>query len=164
MSQDLLIILAAILIGFAVLYYFLNRTRSSQASNTTLLEWLKTMQVSLDETNKTLNNALRTTSHEMTKTLQENSRQLNDRLDKAAIAIRDVNKEVGQMSEIGRSMRELQEFLKSPKLRGNIGEEVLKDLISQIFPKGTFLLQYQFKSGERVDAAIKTDAGILPID
>jgi len=164
MSSDLLIILTAVLIGFAVLYYLLNRNRTNQTPDNTLLEWLKTMQLSLDETNKTLNNALRTTSHEMTKTLQENSRQLNDRLDKAAIAIRDVNREVGQMSEIGRSMRELQDFLKSPKLRGNIGEEVLKDLISQIFPKGSFLLQYQFRSGERVDAAIKTDGGILPID
>src|SRR5690606_10387937 len=78
--------------------------------------------------------------------------------------IRDVNKEVGQMSEIGRSMKELQEFLKSPKLRGNIGEEILNDLISQLFPKNSFHLQYTFKSGEKVDAAIRTDAGILPID
>ena len=33
-----------------------------------------------------------------------------------------------------------------------------------MFPKNSFNLQYQFKSGEKVDAAIKTDAGILPID
>src|SRR3990172_248802 len=100
----------------------------------------------------------------MVKTLQENSKQLNQRLDTAATGIRDVGKEVGQMSEIGRSMKELQDFLKNPKLRGNIGEQVLNDLISQMFPKNSFHLQYQFKSGERVDAAIKTDAGILPID
>jgi len=68
------------------------------------------------------------------------------------------------MSEIGRSMKDLQEFLKSPKLRGNIGEEVLKDLIAQLFPKNSFHLQYSFKSGEKVDVAIKTAAGILPID
>src|SRR6266700_8431057 len=100
----------------------------------------------------------------MVRTLQENSKQLNERLDKAAAVIRDVGREVGQMSEIGRNMRELQDFLKSPKLRGNIGEQVLKDLISQIFPKNSFHLQYTFKSGEKVDAAIQTDAGILPID
>ena len=61
-------------------------------------------------------------------------------------------------------MKNLQDYLKSPKLRGNIGEQVLKDLISQMFPKNSFFLQYQFKSGDKVDAAIKTDAGILPID
>ena len=118
-----------------------------------MVQWLKSMQNSLDLTNSSV-----------VKTLQENSKQLNERLDKAAIAIRDVNRGIGEMSEIGRNMRELQEFLKSPKLRGNVGEEVLKDLISQIFPKNSFHLQYQFKTGEKVDAAIKTDAGILPID
>jgi len=75
-----------------------------------------------------------------------------------------VAKEVGTMSEIGRGMKELQEFLKSPKLRGTIGEEVLADLISQMFPKNVFHLQYAFRSGEKVDAAIQTEAGILPID
>src|SRR5947199_10806253 len=94
-------------------------------------------------------------STHMVRTLQENSTQLNERLDKAAEVIRDVGKEVGQMSEIGRSMKELQDFLKSPKLRGSIGEQVLKDLITQIFPKHSFHLQYRFKSGDIVDAAIQ---------
>lgn len=129
-----------------------------------LMEWLKTMQQSLETTNKTVQEALSQNSSSMIKTLQENSRQLHNRLDKAAEVIGHVGREVGQMSEIGRSMRELQNFLKSPKLRGNIGEEILKDLIGQMFPKNSFHLQYQFKSGEKVDAVIKTDAGILPID
>ncbi len=136
----------------------------NQKPDASLLEWLKSMQSSLEITNKTLNDALRTNSTDMVKTLQENSRELNERLDRTAAVIRDVGKEVGHMSEIGRSMRELQEFLKSPKLRGNIGEQVLKDLISQMFPKNSFHLQYAFRSGEKVDAAIQTDAGILPID
>lgn len=103
-------------------------------------------------------------SSQVTRVLQENSRQLNERLDRAAAVMGDVNKEVGKMSEIGRNMQELQDFLKSPKLRGNIGEQILKDLLTQIFPKRSFHLQYTFKSGERVDAAIQTDGGILPID
>ena len=156
-----------LLLGFGVIILLLNKKFSelkNQKSDESLLEWLKTMQASVDTTNKTLNEALRSSSTDMVKTLQENSKQLNERLDRAAAVIRDVGKEVGQMSEIGRSMKELQEFLKSPKLRGNIGEQVLKDLISQMFPKNSFHLQYQFKSGEKVDAAIQTDGGILPID
>lgn len=165
MQMDLLIILIAIISGFLLLYYLLSRKNQNPGpSDKTLVEWLKSMQGSIDETNKTLNQAMRNSSLEMTKTLAENNKQINDRLTKAAEVIRDVSREVGQMSEIGRSMKELQEFLKSPKLRGNIGEEVLKDLISQTFPKNSFNLQYQFRSGEKVDAAIKTDAGILPID
>lgn len=153
MQNELLIIVGIIILGFILLFYFLNKKLSEQKPDEALLEWLKTMQ-------STINNS----SSQTVRTLQENSKQLNERLDNAARVIRDVEREVGQMSEIGRNMRELQDFLKSPKLRGNIGEQVLKDLIAQMFPKNSFHLQYEFKSGEKVDAAIKTDAGILPID
>ena len=156
MDTQFLAIGFLIFLGFLTTVYLLNKKISNLQNNKSdvaLLEWLKTMQ-------STINSS----STHMVKTLQENSKQLNDRLDRAATVIKDVGKEVGQMSEIGRSMKELQDFLKSPKLRGNIGEQVLKDLISQMFPKNSFHIQYQFKSGERVDAAIQTDAGILPID
>ncbi len=154
--ENQLPIIILIIFGFGAIVYFFNKKLSDLGKNKsdeTLIEWLKTMQSSMQ-----------TSSTDMTKILQENSKQLNERLDRAASVIRDVGKEVGQMSEIGRSMKELQDFLKSPKLRGNIGEQVLKDLISQMFPKNSFHLQYQFKSGEKVDVAIQTDAGILPID
>ncbi|MBI2031390.1 MAG: DNA recombination protein RmuC [Candidatus Levybacteria bacterium] len=167
MQSQLTTAIILAVIGFIILLYFINKRFSElkkPQENEALLEWLKSMQSSLESTNKTINEALKSSSNNMVKTLQENSKQLNERLDKAATVIRDVGKEVGQMSEIGRNMKELQDFLKSPKLRGNIGEQVLKDLITQMFPKNSFHLQYQFKSGERVDAAIKTDAGILPID
>jgi DNA recombination protein RmuC len=167
MTTTLLVIVILIIAGFAFLFFFLNKKLSSltqQQTDKTLLEWLRTMQHSLEITNKTLNESMQSNSNTMVRTLQENSKQLNERLDKAAEVIRDVGREVGQMSEIGRNMQELQDFLKSPKLRGNIGEQVLKDLITQIFPKNSFHLQYEFLSGEKVDAAIQTDAGILPID
>jgi len=96
--------------------------------------------------------------------LAKSSRSLNERLDRAATVISGVQKEVGQMSEIGRSMRELQEFLNSPKLRGNLGEHILKELLSQFLPKESYKFQYRFRSGDIVDAVIKTDSGIIPID
>lgn len=155
--MDLTVIIFVVLVlGFAISFWLFNKKISEikkQDTDQNLVEWLKSMQKSVD-----------VSSDHMIKTLQENSKQLNERLDKAAMAMRDVGKEVGEMSEIGRSMKELQDFLKSPKLRGNIGEHVLKDLISQTFPKDSFNLQYQFRSGEKVDAAIRTEAGILPID
>lgn len=165
--SDLLILIIVIIAGFTLLFLLINKKLSTVAkkeTDTTLLEWLRTMQQSLETTNKTLNQSMQTNSTTMVRTLQENSKQLNERLDKASEVIRDVGKEVGQMSEIGRNMKELQDFLKSPKLRGNIGEQVLKDLLTQTFPKKSFHLQYEFSSGEKVDAAIQTDAGILPID
>src|SRR5882762_8599522 len=165
--ENLSVLLIVVVLGFAGMFFFLNKKLSDlkkQETDQTLLAWLRTMQHSLETTNRTLNESMQSNSTTMVRTLQENSKQLNERLDKAAAVIRDVGHEVGQMSEIGRSMKELQDFLKSPKLRGNIGEHILKDLITQIFPKNSFHLQYEFASGEKVDAAIQTDAGILPID
>ncbi|OGH33844.1 MAG: hypothetical protein A3J69_02700 [Candidatus Levybacteria bacterium RIFCSPHIGHO2_02_FULL_42_12] len=167
MTYEYFALVGTVIFGIGIVLFFLNKKFSSlskNAQNETLFEWLKSMQASLDATNNTIREALRSSSVDMTKVLQENSKQLNERLDKAAYVIKEVGKEVGAMSEIGRSIKELQEAFKNPKLRGNIGEQVLKDLISQMFPKNSFFLQYQFKSGDRVDAAIKTDAGILSID
>lgn len=152
MQIEFLLLLALLIVGFGIVFYYLNKKQNTSI-DPTLLEWIKSLSTSLQQNQSSI-----------TQVLQENSKQLNERLDRAAHVIGEVNKEVGKMNEIGRNMQELQDFLKSPKLRGNIGEHVLKDLISQIFPKNTFHLQYSFRSGEKVDAAIQTDAGILSID
>ena len=151
-------LLTALIIGAIALAVFLINKKLSQIAeknkpDETLVEWLRANQDLLQKSNKNI-----------TDTLQKNTDAIATRLDRAARVIGDLQKEAGQFSEIGRSMRDLQDFLKSPKLRGNIGEEVLKDLISQMFPKNAFYLQYSFKSGEKVDAALRTDAGLLPID
>lgn len=155
--MDPLVTIIVILFGFAVLGYLivkkLNDIAEKQKPSQELLEIIKMLQTGSKEDRKVL-----------LESLQKNTQALNQRLDNAAKVIGEVQKNVGEMSEIGRGMKELQQFLQSPKLRGNIGEEVLKDLISQMFPKGSFYLQHSFKSGEKVDAAIKTGAGILPID
>lgn len=167
MQTDLLIVVGAVLGGFLLLALILKRElgRLNQGTDTkTLVEWLKAMQQTIEHTNKTLNEAMRGTSTEMTRTLQSNTRQLNDRLDEASRVIGALNKHVGEMSEVGRGIKSLQEFLQSPKLRGNIGEQVLRDMIGQTFPKNSFHLQYAFKSGVKVDAVLKTDAGLLCID
>lgn len=71
---------------------------------------------------------------------------------------------LGGLTEIGRGIESFNEFLKSPKFRGNIGEEVLRHLLEEYFSKEHFEMQYRFKSGERVDAILKTKEGIIPID
>lgn len=167
MQTEFLIILLLVIAGFGALVYLLNKRLdklSEQKTDETLLEWLKTMQSSIDTTNKTLNEALRDTQKNITSTLQTNTKELNERLDNAARVIAGVQKNIGEMSEIGRSMKDLQDFLRSPKLRGNIGEQVLKELLGQMLPKQSFHLQYGFKNGMTVDAAIKTSAGIIPVD
>ena len=75
-----------------------------------------------------------------------------------------MTRELGKVQEVGRGVKEFQEFLRSPKLRGNIGEQILRDLLEQMLPKENFSLQYQFQEGQIVDAIVKTNQGIIPID
>lgn len=144
-----LIVILIFFLFFTLLYviwYWLKRIEDRSKLSDELIEWLKSSTTQIDSK------------------LNENMKIFNSRLDNAARVIGQVQKNIGEFSEIGRSMQELQEFLRSPKLRGNIGEQVLKELLSQHFPKGTYKLQYGFKNGERVDAAIVTSQGIIPID
>lgn len=152
MNNDLLVISSILIIGFGIVIYLISK-KPKNTQDATIVEWLKSMQSTLTSNTQITN-----------RTLSENTKQLNERLDKAASVIAGVQKNIGEMSEIGRSMKDLQDLLKSPKLRGNIGEQVLKELLSQMLPKSSFHLQYAFKSGHIVDAAIQTSAGIIPID
>ncbi len=141
MNFDLLIISSILILGFAVVIVLIVQKQKS-TQDTTLVEWLKSMDKRLDT----------------------NNQEMNSRLNAAASAFASVQKSLGEMSEIGRNMHDLQEFLNSPKLRGNIGEQVLKELLSQFLPKGTYKTQYRFKTGSIVDAVIITEAGIITID
>ena len=141
----LLISLSSIFI-LVILRLWLNKLEEKTKLSDELIEWLKSSTSQID--NK----------------LNENMKMFNTRLDNAARVIGNVQRSIGEFSEIGRSMQELQEFLSSPKLRGNIGEQVLKELLSQYFPKSSFELQYTFNNGEKVDAVIKTSQGMIPID
>ncbi len=158
MDLQTLIIIIAVVLGFGIIVLFrqlqeLKEKNSDSESTKVLTEWLKGMQSSVDKSTETMQQRLDATN-----------KAINERLDNAARVIAGVGKEVGQMSEIGRSMKDLQDFLRSPKLRGNIGEQVLKELLGQFLPKESFHLQFRFRSGEIVDAAIKTESGVIPID
>ena len=90
------------------------------------------------------------------------------RLDNAAKQFARLQNALGQVQEMGnqmgKQMKDFQDFLHSPKLRGNLGEQVLRDLLEQALPQSNFACQYRFRDGTIVDAVIKSNKGIIPID
>lgn len=156
-EMDPIIILIIVLAALVVIAIFINRKltelKEAQKPSDELLEIIKMLQSGSKDDRKVLLDSL-----------QKNTQSLNERLDNAARVISAVQKNLGEMSEVGKGIRTLQEFLQSPKLRGGLGEEVLKEMIGQTFPKNAFHLQYPFKSGVKVDAVLKTEAGLLCID
>ena len=151
-QTTLILIVGLVIVSFAVIYFQIKKLVDSKSQDETtklLTQLVSDMRGSMDKT---------------TDSMVRQTKAINERLDRAAQVISGVSKSVGEMTEIGRSMRELQEFLRSPKMRGQMGEAILKDLLGQTLPKQNFHLQYAFKSGEIVDAALKLEQGIIPID
>jgi DNA recombination protein RmuC len=103
--------------------------------------------------------------------VQRSQASVGERLDNTARVVGDVQRGLGELREatakvfeVGRSVNQLHDILKAPKLRGGFGELLLGDLLAQVLPAEHVALQHGFKSGERVDAAIKLGDGLVPID
>lgn len=157
------LLLFLLCIGVGIVIYLLMSGRGKDEDRV-MLEWLKTTQRDLRNLQQTLSETSSRNTRELSESMRLQTQDIHERLTRASEVIGELKREAGAFSEVSRSMKELHEFLKSPKLRGNIGEQVLNDLIGQMFPKNSFFIQHHFKTGSIVDVALKTDAGILPID
>lgn len=152
-------IIGVLLIGLGVLIYLVLQMKKGQEKPVddggmkVMLEWMKEMKQSTEQTRQG-----------MQKSIDETQKTINDRLDNAARVIGALSKELGGVSQIGPDIRRLTETLASPKLRGNFGEEMLENMLSQILPKSGYKIQHRFKNGETVDASILVGNNILPID
>lgn len=105
---------------------------------TSLVETLKQHQVS---------------SHHMTSTV----RDVTERL----VKIEETNKQVLSFSA---QLDQLQRILSNPKQRGILGEYYLETLLRNLFSPEQYQMQYPFKDGLIVDAAIFVRDKIVPID
>ncbi len=61
-------------------------------------------------------------------------------------------------------IRGLEDILKNPKQRGILGEYLLETLLKNVFPPGQYQMQYAFKNGDIVDAAVFYQEKVIPID
>ncbi len=85
--------------------------------------------------------------------------------------IKDVTNELAkikgtneQVLSFANQMKSLEKILGNQKQRGIFGEIQLENLLSNVLPPEIFQMQYTFKSGDIVDAIIKVNDNIIPID
>ncbi len=156
MNQTYLVLIIMI-VGFGVLAFLQFRKKEEPKQDSealkVMMEWMKEIKAGTESTKQT-----------MEKEIKETNKAINERLDNAGRVIAALSKELGGMAQIGPDIRRLSETLASPKMRGNFGEEVLENMLNQVFPKEFCKFQYRFKNGEVVDAAVKVGDLLLPID
>jgi DNA recombination protein RmuC len=141
--------------------------KSQDAVNHQLVHVMQQVNSQLGQVTSQVNTRL----GQVTDQLQKSTGDLNTRLDNAAKVVSEVSKGLGGLSEatkkvfeVGKDIASLQEILRSPKLRGGLGELFLGDLLAQILPPAHFTLQHRFKSGEAVDAVIRLGQNLVPVD
>ena len=171
----------ALLAAIGVLLIVLSRPK--QNSDVLLLkQQMEHLQGNIDTSSKLvhqqmseLTKSLVDQLHSSRKAMEEGSREstkiLGERLDNAARVVGEVQKSLGRMEEqtknifeVGKDISRLNDILRSPKLRGSLGELFLADLLAQVLPQEKFELQYAFKSGQKVDAVIRSAHGLIAID
>jgi len=157
----LILVVLGLLVWLIVAHSAATREAAGQAAGIGLLQQqLETLKAAADGTKDALQKSLQAGQNTVTQSLQASMKVLGQ-----------LNAQIGQlqganekMMQIGTEVRRLQQILASPKLRGQMGEWSLENLLSQILPKESYELQYVFRDGQRVDALIKLADFSVPVD
>lgn len=134
----------------------IEEVRKSQTDN----QALSLMQQQIGQLTQQVNQQLQSMSSQFQKTTGDIGQALGSvqsHLGKVEVTTREVLDKAKNISS-------LEDLLRAPKFRGGMGEFFLGDLLAQILPPGHYTLQHRFKSGEKVDAAIKIGPSIVPVD
>lgn len=155
-SIQFYLILGVLIAGFAAVFYYLKTSANKPQDNESMrvmTEWMKSLKDDTDSSRK-----------EIQQSIQKTNEDLNRRLSDAAKLFGDVQRKVGEMSEIGRGMKDIQDMLKGPKLRGGMGEESLEMTLKQVLSDKNFQMQYRFSTGEIVDCIIHVGKELISVD
>ncbi len=122
------------------------------------------MQNQLHELTRLLDSKLTESSTNLHRSMQTQSSETNR-------IIRDVTERLTRLDETNKQvvgfteqLQSLQDILKNPKQRGILGEYYLETLLKNVLPPGNYQMQYAFKNGEIVDAAVFVKDKVIPID
>jgi DNA recombination protein RmuC len=104
--------------------------------------------------------------------LQNTTNSISQNLGNAANIFGSVKESLGrlegsnqQLIAISKDIASLQDILRAPKLRGQIGETLLENLLAQVLPQRNFSMQHQFKTtADTVDAVIKIGERLVSVD
>ncbi len=108
---------------------------------------------------------------QLTDQLGSSNKQMAAQYAQSAKIIRDVTQKLTELDrtnknvgDIASELKTLQNVLQNPKQRGVLGEYYLEQILKNVLPPGTFELQYKLGEGMVVDAVVKLDDKLLPID
>lgn len=168
--MEILIIILLIVIVFglgAVLYIVMQRL--GELKNGAAVDMLKSDVVELGRSIQRMSDSVGDKLERSSATVHTSvQRQLSE----SAKLVADVTQRLTKLDETNRrvvdvasELKTLQNVLSNPKQRGVFGEFYLESVLDNVLPPSQYQMQYGFKDGVIVDAAVFLDKGkILPVD
>jgi DNA recombination protein RmuC len=161
------VILAVVILGFAVLVYMLNsRLRDVQGGGSVDL-----IKADVTELNRTIMKLSESMGDRMERNNASMQTTVQKQLVESAKLVADVTQRLTKLDETNRrvvdvadELKTLQNVLQNPKQRGVIGEYYLEQILKNTLPPGSFTLQYKLGEGLVVDAVIRYEDKLLPLD
>ncbi|MBI2482351.1 MAG: DNA recombination protein RmuC [Candidatus Vogelbacteria bacterium] len=162
---DSTVILVGVIVGvgvIALVIWLAFKSRGETSGNGTeslillqnqLQDIARTLDERLGESNKQMQESVRSQFSESAKIIREVTERL--------VKLDETNKQVISFAD---QLQSLQDVLKNPKQRGILGEYYLENLLKNVLPTGGYEMQYSFKDGTIVDAVVFVKDKIIPID
>jgi DNA recombination protein RmuC len=151
------VILAAVLLIQLYATFFRSRDTHKNERDSIIFQHLEklrdTMDRRLGENNRSIQESVRSQLSESTKIVREVTEGLTK--------LGETNRQVIGFAD---QLKQLQDVLKNPKQRGILGEYYLETVLKNVLPPGMYEMQYLFKNGEIVDAIVRVDKKLVPVD
>ena len=177
------IILIVIIIALAAVIIFQSIRINKNLNSKNQDQGINLLKMDVIELNKSLNRMrenldlnLNNFNEKVSEKIERNNVQLQNSMTKqiseSAKIVEEVSKRLTKLDEtnnrvvnVADELKTLQNALQNPKQRGVLGEFYLAQVLENVLPPNAFQIQYKFKNGEIVDAAIFLDQHkILPVD
>lgn len=168
--MDMLIVIfivGIIIAGFAVMIFILT-SRLRELKQTSAVDLLKS---DVTELSRSITDLQQVMGDKLERNAQSMQASVQRQLSESAKLVANVTQRLTKLDETNRrvvdvadELKTLQNVLANPKQRGVLGEFYLKQILENMLPPGAFELQYRLGEGLVVDAIIRLDDKILPID
>jgi DNA recombination protein RmuC len=157
--MDTWIISIIVVVGLGIVVFLQQRAMKKMAKPDDSASFLM-----LKEDLKAIHERMDRQSDSMQKSMQSQfgeSAKIIERVTERLTKLDETNRQVVSFAD---QLKRLQDTLNNPKQRGVLGEYYLETVLKNVLPPKHYKLQYKFKDGEIVDAAIFIQDKIIPVD
>jgi len=179
--EIIIVFLAFLVLTLAYLVYNLKNNQNS-SETTDLIKFSESLTNQIQEVRKEIDKNSKDSRVDIESRLNEINKQMTDFTKSSASTmsnqfkesnkvIKEVTSELEkikgtneQVLSFANQMKTLEKILGNQKQRGIFGEIQLENLLANVLPPGLYEMQYSFKNSEIVDAIVRVNKYIIPID